>query len=261
MNDILGDQVQKKLRKLYLRDMAEYLEEALKNAQEEQSGHLAFLAALVERQLEARQRRSFERRLKIADLPRNMTFENFDFNFQPGLNIEYLKDLMELSFVANRQPVLIFGKTGCGKTHIAASLGILACRNGFKVQFHSLQKLLATLYTSLADGTTDDVITALSRLDLLIIDNIGNIRTKSEYPSLLLDLVSICRENTAFIITSNISLEDWGAVMGDPVITNASIDRLLHKAHVINIRSGRSYRTEGPDAPRLPTIVSSSDKS
>ncbi len=160
---------------------------------------------------------------------------------QLGLNVEYLKDLMELSFVANRQPLLIFGKTGSGKTHIASSLGFLA-RAGFKVQFHSLQRLLATLYTSLADGTTDDMITALSRIDLIIIDNIGNIRTKQEYPSLLLDLVSTCRENSAFIITSNISLEDWGNVMGDPVITNASIDRLLHQAHVINIRHGRSYR-------------------
>ncbi len=260
MNDILGDQIQKKLRKLYLRDMAEYLEESLKNAQKKQSGHLAFLADLVDRQLEARQRRSFERRLKIADLPRNMTFENFDFNFQPGLNVEYLKDLMELSFVANRQPLLVFGKTGSGKTHIASSLGILACRAGFKVKFHSLQRLLATLYTSLADGTTDDMITALSRIDLLIIDNIGNIRTKQEYPSLLLDLVSTCRENTAFIITSNISLEDWGNVMGDSVITNASIDRLLHQAHVINIRHGRSYRTEGPHAPRMPANISSSNK-
>lgn len=259
MNDILIEQVKKNLRKLYLRDMAEYLDQALDKAQKEQSGHVAFLSDIVNRQIEARERRSFERRLKTADIPGNMTFDNFDFNFQPSLNIEYLKDLMALSFMAERQPVLIFGKTGTGKTHISASLGILACRAGFKVQFHSLQKLLATLYTSLADGTTDDMITSLSRLDLLIIDSIGNIRPKPEYPSLLLDLIGTCRENTAFIITSDISLEDWGAVMGDPVTTNASIDRLLHQAHVINIRPGLSYRTQGPGAPKLP-VVSSSDK-
>lgn len=252
MNDTLDIKVQKKLRTLYLKDMAEYLEQALSRAQKEKLGHLSFLADLVDRQLEARRKRALEKRLKLADFPRNMTFDNFDFNFQPSLNVEYLKDLMELSFVANRRPLLIFGKTGCGKTHIAAALGNLACQAGFKVRFYSLQKILALLYTSLADGTTDEMITALSKYNLLIIDNVGNIRTKTEYPSLLLDLISSCHESTSFIITSAISLENWGTTLGDPVIAHAIIDRLLHQAHIINIRDGLSYRTEGPDAPDYP---------
>ena len=257
MNQSLNEQVQNNLKKLYLKDMAEYLDEALDKAQKNQSGHIAFLADMVDRQIKARQRRSLEKRLKTADFPRNMTFDNFDFNFQPSLNVEYLKDLMELSFVANRQPVLIFGKTGTGKSHISSALGTLACHAGFKVRFYSLQNLLSSLYTSLADGTTDEIITTLSRFDLLIIDNVGNIRTKPEYPSLLLALVSFCHAQTSFIMTSAISLEKWGAVLGDPVITNAIIDRLLHRAHVINIRKGLSYRTQGPDAPQSGTGLSS----
>jgi DNA replication protein DnaC len=166
MSELLNDQVKKKLRKLHLRDMAEYLDEALENAQKEQLGHLAFLSDMIDRQIKARNHRSLERRLKLADFPRNMTFDNFDFNFQPGLNVEYLKDLMALSFVADRKPLLIFGKTGAGKTHIAAALGVLACQANFKVRFYYLQKLLAMLYTSLADDTTDEVIAGLSRLIL-----------------------------------------------------------------------------------------------
>lgn len=256
MNENLNDQVQKKLRKLYLKDMAQYLEQALAKAQKNQSGHLAFLADIVDRQMEARKCRSLERRLKTADLPRNMTFDNFDFNFQPSLNVEHLKDLMTLSFVDKKQPLLIFGKTGTGKTHIVAALGVQACRAGFKVRFFSLQKLLAMLYTSLADESTDEVITSLSRFDLLIIDNVGSIRTKPEYPSLLLDLISVCQDNTAFITTSSISLEDWGPTLGDPVVTHAIIDRLMHNAHVINIRDGLSYRTEGPNAMNTPSLQS-----
>lgn len=256
MNDNLSDQVQKKLRKLYLKDMAQYLEQALEKAQKNQSGHLAFLADIVDIQMRARKRRSIERRLKIADFPRNMTFENFDFNFQPSLNVEHLKDLMELSFVDQKQPLLIFGKTGCGKTHIAAALGNQACQAGFKVRFFSLQRLLAMLYTSLADESTDEVVAGLSRFDLLIIDNVGSIRTKPEYPSLLLDLISVCQDDTAFIATSSISLEDWGTVLGDPVVTHAIIDRLMHNAHIINIRNGLSYRTEGSNTTNSPNTES-----
>ena len=154
---------------------------------------------------------------------------------------------MELSFVARNQPLPIFGKTGTGKTHIAAALGDQACRAGFKVRFFSLQKLLAMLYTSLADESTDEVVASLSRFDLLVIDNVGSIRTKPEYPSLLLDLISVCQDDNAFIATSSISLEDWGTALGDPVVPHAIIDRLMHNAHIINIRNGLSYRTEGPN--------------
>ncbi len=252
MSEILSAQVKKQLRKLYLKDTAEYLDEALEKAQKKQLGHLSFLADLVGNQLKARMHRSLEKRLKTADFPRNMSFDNYDFNFQPSLNVEYLKDLMELSFVNNRQPLLILGKTGSGKTHISTGLGIRACQANFKVRFYSLQKLLAMLYTSLADDTTDEIIAGLSRLDLLIIDNVGSIRTKPEYPSLLLDLVSSCHGDTTFIVNSAISLEEWGSVLGNPSITNAIVDRLLHRAGVINFKDGRSYRTEGPDSPSIP---------
>ena len=81
MNDILNERIKKTLRKLYLRDMAEYLDEALEKAKEQQSGHLGFLADLVDHQLAKRQKRSFDNRIKKALFPRNMTFDNYDFNF------------------------------------------------------------------------------------------------------------------------------------------------------------------------------------
>jgi len=84
MSELLNDQVKKKLRKLHLRDMAEYLDEALQKAQKEQLGHLTFLSDIIDRQIKARNRRSLERRLKIADFPRNMTIYESDFSFQPS---------------------------------------------------------------------------------------------------------------------------------------------------------------------------------
>lgn len=248
MSDILDERIRKTLRKLHLKDMAEYLDEALDKAQKQQNGYLGFLADLVEHQLHQRQKRSFDNRVKKALFPRNMTFDNYDWNFQPSLDVQYLKDLMELAFVVDHKPLLILGKTGSGKTHIATSLGILACRANFRVAFYSLQNLMTILYASLADDTTDELITQLSRLDLLIIDNVGNLRPKPEYPSLLLDLVSSCQAGTSFIVTSGISLENWGNVLENPTITMAIVDRLLHRAEIINFRKGLSYRTQGPHA-------------
>ena len=122
---------------------------------------------------------------------------------------------------------------------------------GFRVTFYKLQELLALLYATLADDSTDDAIAKLSRLDLLIIDHIGFIRKKDEYASLLLDLICACQDRVSLVITTSISLEEWGAAFGNNAITNDIVDRLFHRAAVINIRPGRSYRTEGPNAPKL----------
>jgi DNA replication protein DnaC len=249
MNPTILEQLKQDLRKLYLGDMSQALEQILETAQIERLGHLDFLSRLVSVQLEARQARSLENRIRKAGFPQNMTFDTYDWNFQPGLNVEHLKDLQHLGFVSQHQPLLIVGKTGVGKTHLAAAFGILACKAGFKVQFLELQKLMSLLYATLADDSTDILLSKLISLNLLIIDGMDHIRTKPEYPSLLLELVSACQNRTALIVTSRISFQELGSVLGNPSITHAILDRLFHRAIVINIHQGRSYRTEGPHAP------------
>lgn len=239
------------LRTLRLKDMANAMDDVLKKAEAEKAGHLAFLERLVEIQMNAVKNRSLERRINQANFPPNMTFDNFDWGFQPGLNVEQLKNLATLNFVANHHPLLILGKTGVGKTHIATALGVEACKAGLRARFFKLQELMNHLYATLADDTTDVAVAKLARLDLLIIDHIGFIRKKDEYPSLLLDLICTCQDRVSLIITSGISLEEWGTAFGNNAITNDIVDRLFHHANVINIREGVSYRMQGPNAPRL----------
>jgi DNA replication protein DnaC len=249
MNPVLVQEVKQDLRTLRLKDMAEALDAALENAHKQ--SHLQFLSQLVQHQLHGLRTRSLERRIQTARLPQNMSFDNFDWTFQPGLSVEYLKDLQDLGFIANRQPLLILGKTGTGKTHIATALATKACEAGCKVRFYTLQELLRLLYATLADDSTDEITSRLARLDLLIIDHVDYIRSKPEYPSLLLDLVSACHDRVSVIATSAISFEQWADALGNPSITHAIVDRLFHRAKIINIRPGRSYRTEGPYAPTL----------
>jgi DNA replication protein DnaC len=243
--------VKQELRSLRLKDMADMLETALQDAHQKQQGHIEFLHCLVEHQRTAIDQRSLDRRIKQAKFPRKMTFEHFDWGFQPGLNVEYLKDIMQLDFISNRQTLLILGKTGTGKTHVATALGVKACEAGYRVLFFKLQNLLSLLYATLADDTTDEVIAGIARSHLLIIDHVDFIRTKHDHPSLLLDLVSACHQRVAMIFTTKISLEQWGEALGNPSVTHAIVDRILHHAKIINIRPGRSYRTEGPHAPKL----------
>jgi len=253
MDRIRIDRLKADLRDLRLKNMAEAIDEALQAAHDQQSGHLEFLSTLVDIQKTAMQQRSVDRRIKQANFPGNMSFDNFDWHFQPELNIEQLKDLKTLGFIEQRRRLLIFGKTGVGKTHIATALGIEACKAGFRVRFFKFQELLSFLYATLADDATDEAIMKLSRLDLVIIDHVGYIRQKNEYPSLLLDFICACQDRTALIVTSGVSLGQWSEAFGNSPVTHDIVDRLFHHANVINIRKGRSYRTEGPDAPGWPS--------
>jgi len=251
MKQILIEEVIKDLRRLKMKDMADALEQSLTEAGKNREGHLTFLAGLVKKQVTAVNNRSLERRIKKAGFPERLTFENYDWGFQPGLNIEYIKDLAQLNFIEKRQPILILGKSGTGKAHLSIAFGIRACEARYRVAFYSAQDLLRQLYTSLAYDTTERIISDLTRLDLLILVGLGYIRPKPEYPSLLFDLINACRKRVSLIITSSISFEEWGQIMGNPSITNAIVDRLFDHAALINIRFGRSYRTEGPHAPKF----------
>jgi len=249
MNQLLSETLLQNLRDLRLKDMAENLQDILEEAQRLRLGHLSFLSRLLDVQLQGTQQRSVQQRLKKGHFSPTMTFENFDWNFQPALNVEHVKNLQELGFVKNHKPLLILGKTGTGKSHIASALGHRACQAGMRAEIYSLQQLLGLLYASLADETTNDLVAKLTRQDLLVIDQFDHVRTKPEYPSLLLDLISACQDRTCIIVTSSLSFEEWGNALGNPSITSAIVDRLFHHAELITIRPGRSYRTEGPHAP------------
>ena len=246
MKQLLIQEVKQDLHRLKLNDMANSLDDALSEAGKKREGHLNFFANLIKIQIKARDERSLERRIKKANFPEICTFENFDWNFQPGLNVEYIKDLSQLDFIQKKYPLLILGKNGTGKTHLAVSFGIRACSAQYRVGFYSAQNLLKYLYKSLEDDSTDQVITELTKLNLLIIDALGSIRSKKEYPGLLFDLISACRSRVSILVTSSMTFEEWGKVMGNVSVTSAIVDRLFEHAALINIKGGRSYRTEGP---------------
>jgi len=243
------DELKRNLEALKLFAILEGLDEAIEQASALEQGYVTFLAGLIERQVLANTESGAQRRIKNAGFPKIKTFDTFDWHFQKGLNLQLVKDVMTLHCVRDARPIIILGCPGTGKTHMSIAFGVLAANAGYSVLFFSVSRLLAQLYASLADGTTDRLISRLAKQDLLILDDLRAIPTKPEYASLLFDLVDARYTKRCTIVSSNLSVKVWGKVLGNAALTASLVDRLMDRAHVINIRNGRSWRSDGPDAP------------
>ncbi|MFP5501959.1 MAG: IS21-like element helper ATPase IstB [Candidatus Sericytochromatia bacterium] len=244
------DELRAHLKALKLQAMLDALDGAIEEANALQQGYVTFLAGLVAKELLARTDKASDNRIKKAAFPQLKTFDTFDWTFQPELDVRLVKDLQNLQFIPKGRCVMVLGKPGTGKSHIAIAYGVLACARDYSVIYYTGVKLLTDLYATLADGSTDKFIAKLARADLLIIDDLrGPSQPRSEYANLMFDLVEARYQRKATILTSNLAIREWGKVLGSAPLTAAIVDRLMEGAHVINIRKGRSYRTEGPDAP------------
>jgi len=151
---------------------------------------------------------------------------------------------MNLDFIQQARPVLLLGKPGTGKSHISIAYGYLAALSGYTVRYFAISKLLALLYASVADNTTDRVVARLSRIHLLILDDLHDMPPKDEYASLLYDVIDARNGRTSTILSSNLNVRQWGKALGNRVLTASLVDRLMERGHVINIKRGRSYRTQ-----------------
>jgi len=243
------DELRRNLERLKLGAMLEALDEALEQAQTLQQGYATFLAGLVQTQVLAVTDAAAGRRIKAAKFPETKTFDTFDWTFQKGLNVQLVKDLMNLDFIRQARPVLLLGKPGTGKSHISIAYGHLAALAGYNVRHFAVSKLLAELYASLADNTTDRFVSRLSRIHLLILDDLRDMPPKAEYASLLYDVIDARYGRKSTVVSSNLNVKKWGTALGNRVLTASLVDRLMERGHVINIKRGRSYRTHGPDAP------------
>jgi DNA replication protein DnaC len=255
------DELRRNLERLKLHAILEHLDQALEEATTLEQGYIALLANLIEREVLARAEKATTRRMKNACFPRVKTFDTFDWAFQRTLNVQLVKDLMNLHFVDQGRPVLILGKPGTGKTHLSLAYGALAASRGRTVRFSTAQALLNELFASLADGSTERLVGRLARVDLLIIDDLRHIPPRPEYATLLFDVIEARHLKKSTMVSSNLNVKQWGTVLGNPALTASLVDRLMERAHVINIRRGRSYRIEGPDAsPDRPPELDGDDE-
>ena len=229
------------LKALKLSTMARSIEVHLRQAREAGIDYDEFLLELTTVELQIRAENRLKRRIREARFPLIKPIETFDLNAVPGLDMRLFRELSGCDYIQERRNVIFLGRSGTGKTHMATALGIEACKNNFRTRFVTCYGLVNELIEAREERELRRLLQRYTRYDVLILDELGYIPFSKEGSELLFQVLAERHERGSVIITTNLGFADWTQVFGDPTMTAALLDRLTHKAHIINC-SWESYR-------------------
>lgn len=229
------------LKRLSLNRIREnYLTES-ENAPKAKLSYQDYLYRLIETEALSKIDRSINRRIQISGFPMMRKLEEFDFSYQPKLDEKLIRELANLNFLDEAKNIVFLGPPGVGKTHLAVGFGIKACQKQKRVAFYSADNLTQLLAINDVAGTLKSILVTLSKVDLLIIDELGYAELNKKTASLFFQLVAKRYEKKSIIITTNKPFEQWGQIFTDDVVAAAIIDRLIHHCFPFFI-NGKSYR-------------------
>jgi DNA replication protein DnaC len=199
------------------------------------------LGLLVDREMTERENRRLTSRLRRAKLRHNAALEDIDYQHARGLDKGLIQSLAACQWVREHLNVLITGPTGVGKTWLGCALAQKACREGYTAQYIRLTRLLRELMIAKGDGRYPRLLANLAKVDVLILDDWGLMKLSAENRRDLLEVLEDRHGRRSTVATSQLPIEKWHAVIGDPTLADAILDRLVHNAYKINLR-GESMR-------------------
>jgi DNA replication protein DnaC len=229
------------LKKLKLSTMIGNLEGLIRQAKQEKLSYEEFVLNLSEAEVQARQENGRKRRLREANFPLIKPLETFDFGAAPQLDARLVKELSGCEYAQKPRNIIFLGKSGTGKTHLATGLGMEACKQGIRTRFVTGCGLANELIEARDEKTLARAVKRYAGYGLLIIDELGYVPFSKEGAQLIFQILAERHERKPVMITTNMGFGDWTQIFGDPGMTAALLDRITHKAHVINC-TWESYR-------------------
>jgi DNA replication protein DnaC len=236
--------IRRHLKTLKLVGIQRVIDKELADAAQEALPPTELLERLLAVEANALIERRIERRIKDSRLPDRKLLSDFDFGFQTGVDKAQVIDIAKLDFVGRKQGLVIAGNSGTGKSHIAKALLLIGCKQLYRCRYTTAADMLTELMASRADQSFHRKLKQYTSPDILLIDEIGFDRLEQQdarNASLFFKVIDgrYCKGST--LLTTNIDFKDLGDYLGDPVVTTAIVDRMVHHCIIINIQ-GPSWR-------------------
>ena len=229
------------LKQLRLPSFVRHYRKVAEDAAQANLSYDRFLLALAEQEVAQREQNRQLQRTQAARFPVLKELADFDFASLPTLNKQRVLELARGEYIRKAEPILLVGNPGLGKTHVATGLALAACRQGYKVRFYNAAGLVNELIQAQDEHRLSRFLATALKYQLLVLDELGFIPLSPTGAQLIFQFCSTVYERVALIVTTNLRFADWTQVFGDERLTAALLDRLTHKAHILEF-VGESYR-------------------
>ena len=229
------------LKQLGLPTFRQHYRQFAEDAARTNQGYDQFLCALAEQELAQREQHRQARYIQAARFPVLKELADFDFSRVPSVSKPRVLDLARGSYIPAAEPILLVGNPGLGKTHLAIALALTACRQSYRVRFYNAAGLVNDLLQAQDEHRLARLLSTALKYRLIVLDELGFIPFSAPGAQLLFQFCSALYERVALLVTTNLRFADWVQIFGDERLTAALLDRLTHRAHVLEFL-GESYR-------------------